>query len=254
MAEKKEKKLVAASEASAKAAKETAKKVDEATGKELKEAAPVGNAKGLRWGAVGLWLVALCFEVVAILLFSGRLNIPFLNKLLPTLWQSIVALVLDFAAVVAGAQLWKKANHIDPVSEKNKLKFWLWNNMGVIAAAFCFIPFIILVLTNKDVDQKSKTIATAAAAVLLVAAGLLNYDWNPVSSEMKESAVSELGGTTVYWAPFGKVYHTHTDCQALNQSDTLNYGTVEEAIAANRSRLCKFCANRDSITDVATDD
>ncbi len=253
MAEKKEKKLVAASEASAKAAKE-AKKVDETTGKELKEAAPVGNAKKLRWGAVCLWIVALALEVVALLLLIGKINIPFLNKLLPTLWQSIIALVLDFGAVVWGAQLWKKANHIDPVSEKNKLKWWLWDNMGVIAAAFCFIPFIILVLTNKDLDKKSKTIATAAAAVLLVAGGLLNYDWNPVSSEMKDAAVNELGGTTVYWAPFGKVYHTHTDCQALNQSDTLNYGTVEEAIAANRSRLCKFCANRDNITDVATDD
>ncbi len=250
MAEKKEKKIISASDATEK----TVKKVDETTGKEVKEAAPVGNAKGLRWGAVLLWILALGLEVVALLLLIGKINIPFLNKLLPTLWQSIIALALDFAAVVAGAQLWKKANHIDPVSEKNKLKFWLWNNMGVIAAAFCFIPFIILVLTNKDIDKKSKTIATVAAAVLLVGAELLNYDWNPVSSEMKEAAMNEFGTATVYWAPFGKVYHTHTDCQALNQSDTLTEGTVEQAIAANRSRLCKFCAKQDSITDVATDD
>ena len=177
MAEKKEKKIISASDATEKTVK-----VDETTGKELKEAAPVGNAKGLRWGAVLLWILALGLEVVALLLLIGKINIPFLNKLLPTVWQCVVALGLDFAAVVAGAQLWKKANHIDPVSEKNKLKFWLWNNMGVIAAAFCFIPFIILVLTNKDIDKKSKTIATVAAAVLLVGAELLNYDWNPVSS------------------------------------------------------------------------
>ncbi|MBP1571276.1 MAG: hypothetical protein J6C76_05200, partial [Oscillospiraceae bacterium] len=58
----------------------------------------------------------------------------------------------------------------------------------------------------------------------------------------------------VYWSPFGKVYHTHDDCQSLNQSDQLTYGTVEQAIAENRTRLCSFCAKRDDITGVATDD
>ena len=57
-----------------------------------------------------------------------------------------------------------------------------------------------------------------------------------------------------YWSPFGKVYHTHDDCQSLNQSDELTYGTVEQAIAANRTRLCSFCARRDEITGVATDE
>ena len=213
-------------------------------------AKPVGNAKSKRLVAVILWVVAFVFEILAALVLFGKLNLKFI----PTLWQLIIFLVLDLICVVIGSQFWKQANRIDPASEKNKLKFWLWNNMGVIAAAFCFIPFIILVLTNKDIDKKSKTIATVAAAVLLVGAELLNYDWNPVSSEMKDAAVNEFGSATVYWAPFGKVYHTHTDCQALNQSDTLTYGTVEEAIAANRSRLCKFCAKQDNISDVATDD
>ena len=254
MAEKKEKKIVSAGDATAKTAKAAAKKVDEATGKELKESAPVGNPKGLRWGAVCLWILALGLEVVALLILVGRINITFLNNLIPTVWQCVIALVLDFAAVVAGAQLWKKANHIDPVSEKNKLKFWLWNNMGVIAAAFCFVPFIILVLANKDLDKQSKTIATAAAAVLLVAGGLLSADWNPVSTEMKDAAVNEFGDQLVYWAPFGKVYHTHQDCQALNHTDTLTYGSVDQAIAANRTRLCSFCAKRDDITNLATDE
>ena len=57
----------------------------------------------------------------------------------------------------------------------------------------------------------------------------------------------------VYWSPFGKVYHTHSDCQALNQSEQLTYGTVEQAIAAGRTRLCSFCAKRDAISGVATD-
>ena len=57
----------------------------------------------------------------------------------------------------------------------------------------------------------------------------------------------------VYWSPFGKVYHTHDDCSSLNKSDELTYGTVEQAIAANRTRLCSFCAKKDDITGVVTD-
>ena len=57
----------------------------------------------------------------------------------------------------------------------------------------------------------------------------------------------------VYWSPFGHVYHTHEDCQALNHTDTLTVGDVEQAIAANRTRLCSFCAKRDEITGVVTD-
>ena len=52
----------------------------------------------------------------------------------------------------------------------------------------------------------------------------------------------------------GKVYHTHEDCQALNRTEELVQGTVEQAIAANRTRLCAFCARRDAITGVVTDD
>ena len=47
---------------------------------------------------------------------------------------------------------------------------------------------------------------------------------------------------------------THEDCQALNQSDSLTYGTVEQAIAENRTRLCAFCAKKDDIQGVVTDD
>ena len=60
--------------------------------------------------------------------------------------------------------------------------------------------------------------------------------------------------TAAYWSPFGHVYHTHTDCQSLNQTETLTEGTVEQAVAANRTRLCKFCARQDSITTVGTDE
>jgi hypothetical protein len=251
MAEKKEKKYVAASKESEEAVR-IAKAQTENQTRSIKQAKPVdtSKAKGLRIGAVALWVLALVFEVLALFVFLGKVDLRFMSQIA----QLICFLVLDLAAVIAGAQLWKKANHIDPVSEQNQVKFWLWDNMGLIAMAICFFPFIILVLTNKDADKKTKTIATVAAVICLLIGGVASYDWNPVSSEQKAAAMDVLGSETVYWTTFGKVYHTHDDCSHLNRSETLTYGTVEEAIAANRVRLCKTCANRDNISGVALDD
>ena len=241
MAEPKKKKIVSAStgeEVTPEAKKKPA----------MVQAAPVGNAAGLRAGAVALWVVALIFEVLAVLVYFGKVNLKFM----PQLYQLILFLVLDLACVIIGSQLWKKANHIKPASEKNPFLFWLWNNMGVVVCTICFVPFIILALTNKDVDKKTKVIAVVVAAIALLIGGAASYDYNPVSVEQQQAAMEAISDD-VFWSPFGKVYHTHEDCQALNQSEQLTYGTVEQAIAAGRTRLCAFCAKRDAITGVVTD-
>ena len=110
MAEEKKKRIVSA---------DTGEEVEAGSRKKtgMKEAAPVGNATGLRIGAICLWVVAIVFEVLALLVVLGKFNLHFL----PTLWQLIILLVLDLACVIIGSQLWKKANHIDPASEKNKV-------------------------------------------------------------------------------------------------------------------------------------
>jgi len=215
----------------------------------IKEAKPVGNAGGLRVGAIVLWLVAIGFEVAAFCILQGKTPL----HSIPTLYQLIGAIVLDLVFVIIGSQLWKKANHIKPASKKNAFTFWLWNNMGVIVAIIAFVPIVILMLRNKDLDKKTKVIAVAVAVIALIIGGLASYDYNPISVEEQQSAIAAIDGT-VYWAPFGKVYHTHEDCSALNRTDTLTAGSVEQAIAASRTRLCSFCANRDSITDVRTDE
>lgn len=241
MAEKKKKKIISA---------DTGLEVEAGSRKKskMKEAAPVGNAGGLRAGAFALWAVALGFEILAVMIYAGKVNWTFLASI----HQIIIALVLDLAFVIGGSQLWKKANRIKPASEKNKLTFWLWNNMGLIVCAVCFIPFVVIALVSKETDKKTKTIAVVVAVIALLISGVASYDWNPVSEEMQQAAINAIADD-VYWSPFGKVYHTHDDCQSLNQSDELTYGTVEQAIAANRTRLCSFCAKRDDITGVVTD-
>ncbi len=242
MAEEKKKKIVSA---------DTGEEVDinNIQKPAAQAAAPVGNATGLRIGAIILWVVAIAFEILALLVVLGKVDLKFMSQLA----QLIVFLVLDLACVIIGAQLWKKANRIKPASEKNPLTFWLWNNMGVIVCVLAFIPFIIVLLTNKDIDKKTKAIALVVAIVALLIGGVSSYDFNPVSAEQQQAAMEAIN-SDVFWTRFGHVYHTHDDCQALNHSEELTYGTVEQAIAANRTRLCSFCAKRDDITGVVTDD
>ena len=226
---------------------------------DIKNAKPVGNATGLRVGAVILWVAAIVFEILAVLVTFGKLNITFMN----TLVCLIILIVLDLVCVIIGSQLWKKANHIAPASKKNPTKFWLWNNMGLIVAVFAFVPLIILLLTNKNLDKKTRTIAVIAAAVALLIGGAASIDYNPISAEEKAAAEAAITGG-VYFTQFGKVYHTHVnddgtvtnhahetddgkDCPYLNRSDSLTYGTVEEAIAAGKTRLCSYCARHDGI-------
>ncbi len=212
-------------------------------GKTIKEAKPVGNAGGLRCGAIICWLVAICFEVLGFLLYFDKIRLP-----LPTLAGIIGVLVLDLIFVIIGSQLWKKANRIDPASKKNPVKFFLWNNMGVIVCIIAFLPYIILIFTDKQnkLDKKTKAIAVVVGIIALLIGGLCSYDWNPISSEEKAAAEAAITGE-VYWTQLGKVYHTSADCSHLNNSDTLYEGDVDQAIADNKTRLCKTCAKRDNI-------
>ena len=219
--------------------KEKAAEVKETSEKKIKEAKPTGNATTLRIFAVVCWILALAAEVMAILVILEKIELP-----MPILWGVIIFLVVDLIFCVLASQLWKKANRIDPASEKNPVKFWLWNNIGVIMAAVCFLPFIVIALRSKNTDKKTKIIAVAAAAVCLLISGLAGYDWNPMSQEQKASAEHVLEGVDVYWSNYGHRYHLDMDCSSLARSATLTKGTVDEGIAANKTHLCKFCFNK----------
>src|SRR5512137_23956 len=90
-----------------------------------------GKARSSRWLAVISWIVAIGFEVGAIL---------FLKKTpINTTWL-IALIVADLVFAVIGNLLWKKANRFDPASEKDKFKFFIQNQLGAIIAVIAFLP------------------------------------------------------------------------------------------------------------------
>ena len=188
--------------------------------------------------AVVLWVLALAAEVGAILILNGIWYIPEEQKL----YWLIGALAVDLILVIIGSQLWKKSNRLDPASKASKVKFFLWNNMGLIASVICFLPLIILLLANKDLDGKTKKIATVVAVIALIIASLFSIDFDPVSAEELAEAQQTVGNGSVYWTQFGKSYHLDPNCHTLMRSSKVYQGTIEKAFEANRTDPCDFCA------------
>ncbi len=157
--------------------------------------------------------------------------------------------------MIIGSLLWKKANHIDPASEKNKTKFWLWNNLGSIVAVLAFLPLIIIIFTNKDLDGKTKKVAGILAIVALLIGGIASYDFNPVSKEQLEAARAEIlangnydtndkGEPVVYWVQNSKKYHINSGCSAINRSNSTSdifKGTIDAAYQKGLTEPCRIC-------------
>lgn len=204
---------------------------------------PKKRATGLRIGAVILWLFAIAFEVLCILYLNGYFYVS--PETIQPMTLLLIGIGADLILVIIGSQLWKKANHIAPVSKKNKLKFFLWNQMGLIVAVIAFMPLVIFLLKDKNLDAKTRKIVSVVAAIALLVAGALSIDWSPVSAEELADAKATFGDDTVYWTVFGKSYHLDPDCHTLNRSKIVYHGTIEEAFEANRHDPCDFCVPQD---------
>ena len=92
------------------------------------------KAKKLRLCAFLSWFLAIGIEVAAyFVLQKTPINFVLLTVL--------IVLILIFA--ILGSYLWKKANRLDPASKKNKIKFFIQNQLGVIMSLITFAPLII---------------------------------------------------------------------------------------------------------------
>ncbi len=200
-----------------------------------------GKALPFRIAAIVLWALGVACEVVAILTANGTLFLPGPSQMT---WL-IIWIVADLALVIAGSQLWKRANHIAPASKDNKAAYWVQTDLGIIIAVIAFAPIILLMLSNKNLDKKTKQVCSIVAGVALVAAIGSGIDYHPATQEDLDQA--EAGAAVLsddglaYWTPFGKKYHFNPDCQYLKNSGTIYSGTVQDAIDAGRNEGCSGC-------------
>jgi hypothetical protein len=134
-------------------------------------------AKRLRIFAGLSWIVAIGTEVAGIVLLRQH---KFDHGNLPLLIGLLVVIAI-FA--IAGSLMWKAANKHDPASKSEPFKFFVQNQLGAIITVLAFLPLIVLIFMDKDMDPKNKKIAGGIGAVLAVAATLIGVDFSPPSVE-----------------------------------------------------------------------
>ena len=101
-----------------------------------------------------------------------------------------------------------------------------------------------MILTNKNMNQQQKGIASAVGVVALVIAAIAGVSFNPPSVEQYTADTAEVMGYTgrdlVFWTKAGSVYHlcdAASDLQLESKDNKIYSGTVGDAHAAGKSRL-----------------
>ena len=134
-------------------------------------------AKRLRICAIIAWIIAIGGEIAGIFLLYRH---TFDHGNLPLLIGLLVGIAI-FA--IAGSLMWKAANKHDPARQFDHARFFFQNQLGAIMTVIAFLPLIVLIFMNKDMDPKNKKVAGGVGVVLAVVATLIGVSWNPPSVE-----------------------------------------------------------------------
>ena len=134
-------------------------------------------ATRLRLFAVIAWIIAIAGEVAAIVLLYRH---TFDHGNLGLLIGILVGIAI-FA--IAGNLLWKAANKQDPASRADGFKFFVQNQLGAIITLIAFVPLVVLIFMDKDMDPKNKKVAGGVGAVLAIIAALIGVSYKPPSVE-----------------------------------------------------------------------
>ena len=195
--------------------------------------------------AIVLWVIAIALELVAIfwLLRPSFDELAANNGFPQWRWWTLIAFIVVMGALsIIGSKLWQQANRLDPASNKEPVKFFVQNQLGAIIALIAFLPLIVLVLINKDMDSKQKGIAGGIGIAVALLAVFMGIDFKPLSQEqavVESQVVSQLTGQDlVWWSAGGGVMHLCEDVSALkNVTTEVSSGTTAEAFAAGKTGI-----------------
>lgn len=197
---------------------------------------PEAKSKATRFRVIAwiLWILAIAAE--AYLIFVE------LSKNEPNMTFVYVGIGVIAVLAFVGNILWKKSNQLDPAKRSEPFKFFVQNQLGAIVTMIAFLPLIFFILTNKNLEQKDKTIATVVAGVAFLAVFFgsgITYD-SP-SVEKQALLIEELKGENlVSWVEGGSVYHICSDVDDVNRESadgTIYEGTVGKAHDEGKERL-----------------
>ena len=134
-------------------------------------------ATRLRIFAAIAWVIAIAGEIAGVvLLYRHTFDHGNLGLLI-----GILVGIAVFA--IAGSLMWKAANKHDPARESDTARFFFQNQLGAIITVIAFLPLIVLIFMDKDMDPKNKKVAGGVGVVLAIVATLIGVSYNPPSVE-----------------------------------------------------------------------
>lgn len=213
----------------------------------LFEPAPEAKSKAgsKRIFALALWAVAIILELVAIFWLLR----PSFDELVAAQgfpqwrWWTLIAFIVVIGILaIVGSLLWKQANRLDPASRKEPVKFFIQNQLGAFIALLAFLPLIVMIFMNKDMDAKQKNIAGGAAIVVAILATVMGIDFQPLSKEqvaVESQVVRQLvGQDLVWWSAGGNVVHLCENVSDLaNVTTAISSGPIADALAAGKKGI-----------------
>ncbi|MBZ9795439.1 hypothetical protein [Mesorhizobium sp. ES1-4] len=134
-------------------------------------------ATRLRIFAALAWIIAIGGEIAGIALFYQH---KFDHGNLPLLIGLLVGIAI-FA--IAGNLFWKAANRHDPARASDTARFFFQNQLGAIVTLIAFLPLVLLILTDKNMDPRTKKVAGGIGAALAVLATVVGVSFKPPSVE-----------------------------------------------------------------------
>ncbi|MPZ53506.1 MAG: hypothetical protein GEU79_12370 [Acidimicrobiia bacterium] len=194
------------------------------------------KATRLRMFAAVLWLLAIAGEAFAIfwVLRQDPIN----------LWLLVVLIVLIGALAIGGSLLWKQANRLDPATKKDKVRFFVQNQLGAIITVIAFVPLIVLIFLSKDLGGKEKAVAGGVGVAVFLIASFFGVSFDSPSTEQYDAETQQVieltGENLVFWTKHGSVFHLCEDASAVNlesEDDQIYSGTVADAHADGMDRL-----------------
>jgi len=201
-----------------------------------------GNANRLRLIALVMWVVAIALEAVAIfwVLRPTTDEMAAAHGFPQSRWYLLIGFLVVIAALsIIGSQLWKKANHLDPASKDEPVRFFIQNQLGAIIALIAFVPLIILIFLDKNMNGQQKGIAGGIGVVLVLVSAIAGVDFNPISQQqewVESQVVTQVRPDhqdLVYWTTSGTVMHLCAQASDIKNSANIQSGTVAKAFASS---------------------
>jgi hypothetical protein len=134
-------------------------------------------ATRLRLFAAISWIIAIGTEIAGVVMLRQH-KFDHGNM---ALLIGLLVVIAVFA--IGGSLMWKAANRHDPASRADGARFFFQNQLGAIITVIAFLPLIVLIFMDKDMDPKNKKIAGGVGVALAIVATLIGVDFKPPSTE-----------------------------------------------------------------------